>query len=321
MNRQGMHNHGIPMGPGGGQSRSNTIPNRASVQQLQQLMKASGNTEHQRQLLTQLLKQKPSLMSTYIKLKEHSQLPNASMSGQPPGGASGPVPSMSPHHQMPMRTGPVASHQMQQADMWHMRGSRPGSVPPGHGMYPQQAVPPGGGYQPQMGAPRPMHPHAVPQYGGGQRYPGPDSMMGPQQQQMRPTHSMHHSQMLQQVRSPPTSMPQHTRSPQPMPSPRQQATASPAMLQHQQSSDSMGGMMPNQPPQHMYSGMNVGGMHPQQPGGMPPQQQQGNMVPPQQQMAMQEYDQAIYGNNGPAPPPQDSQMTASETLNKFVESL
>lgn len=114
---------------------------------------------------------------------------------------------------------------------------------------------------------------------------------------------------MHQVRSP-APLPPHTRSPQPGQSPRQQAVASPAVMQ--QPGD------PNAPPGAM------GGMI--QPGtpGAPPHSY-GQQMPPNMPPQQQDFNDQGYGGIQPgvgAPGlPENSTLTPQKELSKFVDSL
>lgn len=283
----------------------------------------SPSSPQQHQELMELLKRNPKLMDAYIKSKNQNQPHQqaAGGGGQPPPHLGGQVP---PH--------------MRQ-EMWHRRPTQMQSNPMQSSMYSQAPQPPGA-YQPQMAPRGPMMPPNMPQYGmvGGHGGMTQGMSVG-HQQAMRGgagvpgvpgPGSVHHNQLLQQVVRSPTSLPQHTRSPQPMPSPRQQhraQSASPAaLMQHQQQSTdntaAMGAMMQQQQQQqqvpagaqHNFSVMNNMQQHSdfssadQQGFGGPLQQQQPPhpQQPPHQQQSLQD--------NGALTPQQDD-------INKFVDSL
>ena len=281
-----------PMGPmpgqGMGPNPSGQSPANINIMKKLEMALKSPSSPQQHQELMELLKRNPALMDAYIKRK--------SQSSQGPHGPHG-------HQQAPHMGGPMAP-QMRPAppEMWHRR-----TGPMQSNMYAQPQNP---NYQPPMGGRGPMMPPSgmSTQYNMGQpRYHGPDNggmaqpaMSGHQQQAMRATGP--HNQLLHQVRSP-TSLQQHTRSPQPIQSPRQQASASPALMQ---SDNAMGGMMqPGTPStQHNFPPMNTGNMQQQHP----------------------EYGDGLVGFGGPAAQgaPQGQEngaLTPQEELTKFVDSL
>jgi len=308
---------GSPMsGPGGLPHSASNI--RPAIQQLQQVLRGPHNQEQVNELQN-ILRTNPNLMAAFIKQKrEQQQMSQRGMAPNqgprmpgPPGPPQG-HPGMN-HQQMSqhqMRSMPGPQHQ----DGWAVpRGRGP---PMQHGGMYQPGMPPSSSYQPQP--PQQMSQRGMPpqmgHYGmtGGQgRYPGEggpgmqqggmqqggmqpggmqpgDGMMGGMQQNIRPGGMMPNN-LLQQVRSPPTSLPQHTRSPQPMPSPRQQASASPAMM----GDGSMGGMM-------------QGGIP-----GRPPSAPMQQNFPPSEYEQQQQQQQFQENQN----------LTPQEELSKFVDSL
>lgn len=276
------------MGPGGGGGHSANV---SLMRKLELALKSPINPG-QNQNLMELLKRHPALMAAYMKRKTHDQSMDQHQQQHPQHGG--------PPHMVGSGAGQLPP-QMGRQDMWHHRQAPP--MQPS--MYSQQPQNPGGGgvYQQQMPGRGPMLPPNMPpqQYsmvgGGGQpRYHAPNdpSAMGmqghPQGMRGNAVPNPHHNQLLHQVRSP-TSMPQHTRSPQPTPSPRGQhgsATASPALLQQGDPGPGMGAMMRPRtpgggPPQYNPAG--GGGMQ-QQPGygpADPNQQYSGMPAQPTQQ--------------------------------------
>lgn len=280
------------MGAGGvGQRMPNSqvmmSGNRPNVESLLAALKQSPNPQHRQQLM-EIMRKNPEIMASIIKQKDHQgqQQPQ----GAPPPNMGGP-PQPGPHVR-PMHPG-------QHQDVYYQRQGRPPVM--GSNMYQQPGMPPNTAYQHPMQS-RPMPPHPMPQYSGGQpRYAGPGNdmmsrspgVMG-HQQQMRAPAGMHPSHMLQQtVKSPPpVSHPQHACSPQPMPSPRQQSTASPATLMQQQQADPMGAMMGGQG----------------QPGYSP-------MVS-NSSMQQGDFDQSSFGNQSSL-----QQHQQQDSLDKFVQNL
>jgi len=300
--------------PGMGASGGMTSNNQNLMKMLEYHLK-SPSSPQQIQGLMELLKRNPALMDAYIKRK--SQNPQGAH------GAQGPPSHRQPPGHMPSHMPPHPSAQQQmRSDVWHHRAANPMQS----GMYQQQSA----GYQQQLGPRGGMMPPGMSQYGvvGTQsRYHTPPDnaslpqVMGQVPRQPLPNmrgsappvgggvsgqggmSGMLHNQLMQQVvRSPNTSHPQHTRSPQPSQppsqSPRQQVSApSPAML----SSD----------------GSVIGSMMQQGPGTPGANHSYPNINPPNNTQ-QPDYDTQGYGTVPPNPPQQNN---GSEALDNFLNSL
>ena len=242
------------MPPGQQQMTANTggLPNSTILKKLEMALK-SPTSPQQCQDVTEILKRNPYLIDAFMKRKKPSG-PGPHVQHSLPQQQPMPPQAMPPQGMPPQGMPPQGMPQAMRPDMWGHRR------PP---MHYQQAQNPN--YQQSMGARTMLPPGSMhSQYGMGQpRYHTPDNSGGMSQQQVMRS-SAPHNQLLQQVRSP-TSLQHHTRSPQPIQSiqsPRQQASASPALMQPTDNAVGMAGMMQAAPTsaQHNFSSMNTGNM-------------------------------------------------------------